>query len=164
MQRAVHRPGLGRPAAVFLVLIAVAEVAGGGTGLAKVPPESTSWSRYLADRPGHQAVAMIPFAPGPHVAQFEPTAEAMLVGLDHHKPLVNGYSGFFPDAYAELSAEELPFPGDGALPALRRAGVRWVVVDDGWLDAGRQQRVDAAAALVERFHGAGKTVYELRPA
>ena len=162
--RLVRRPGFGRPAAVFLVLIALAEVAGGGTGLAHVPPESTSWSSYLSHQPGDQAVAMIPFAPGPKVAEFEPTAEAMLLGLDHHKPLVNGYSGFFPGSYEQLAALEDPFPDDRALPALRRAGVRWIVVDDRWADAERQGRIDAFDALVERFHGDGKTVYELLPA
>ena len=163
VERVVRRPGLGRPAAVFLVLLAVAEVASGGTGLARVPPESTAWSRYLADRPGDQAVAMIPFAPGPRVAQFEPTARAMLIGLDHHKPLVNGYSGFFPDSYQTLSDEVAKFPDGGALRALRRAGVRWIVIDDGWLDVDRQGRVDATPVLVRRFHGDGKTVYELQP-
>lgn len=159
----VRRPGFGGPAAIFLVLVALAEVAGGGTGLARVPPESTSWTRYLSHQPGGQAVAMIPFAPGPRVAQFEPTARAMLLGLDHHKPLVNGYSGFFPGSYDRLAAEVQSFPDAGALLALRDAGVRWVVVDDRWANAGRQGRINSAYKLVERFHGAGQTVYELRP-
>jgi len=161
--RIVRRPGFGRPAAVFLVLVALAEVAGGGTGLARVPPESTSWTRYLASQPGRQAVAMIPFAPGPKVAQFEPTARAMLLGLGHDKPLVNGYSGFFPASYDRLAAQVEAFPDAGALPTLQDAGVRWVVVDDGWAGAGRQGDIDASRGLVKRFHGAGQTVYELSP-
>jgi hypothetical protein len=164
VDRLVRRPGAGKAAAVFLVLVALAEVAGGGTGLAPVPPESSSWSRYLDRQPGTAAVAMIPFAPGPHVAQFEPTTEAMLLTLPTGKPLVNGYSGFFPASYTTLSNQVEDFPDDDSLPALYDAGVRWVVVDDAWADADRQGRIDAFSDhLVRRFAGGGKVVYQLKP-
>lgn len=162
LQRLRDRPGFGRLAVASLVLVAMAEVSAAPTGLARVPPESTAWSAWLAHRPGPDAVAMIPFAPGPKASQFEPTVEAMLVGLDHGKALVNGYSGFFPDSYDRLAAAARAFPALTALDALRTAAVRWVVVDRQWLTPDRRRSIADTQPLVLRFTGDAKLVYELR--
>ncbi len=105
---------------------------------------------------------MIPFAPGPKASQFEPTVEAMLLGLDHGKPLVNGYSGFFPDSYDRLAAAAQAFPASTALDALRLAGVRWVVVDRPWFTPDRRRSIADTQPLVLRFTGDAKLIYELR--
>lgn len=74
------------------------------------PPE---WSRWLAGRPG--AVAVLPLGEG--------DTQAMLDGLAHLRPLVNGDSGFVPRPYTramELLQEPL---GPDALRLLRAVGV-----------------------------------------
>jgi hypothetical protein len=48
----------------------------------------------------------------------------------HWKPLVNGYSGFYPTSYQDLWTELESFPSDEAFDALRRRGVTYVIVHE----------------------------------
>jgi len=74
------------------------------------PPE---WSRWLAGRPG--AVAVLPLGEG--------DTQAMLDGLAHFRPLVNGDSGFVPRPYTRaMELLQEPLGGD-ALRLLRAVGV-----------------------------------------
>jgi hypothetical protein len=52
----------------------------------------------------------------------------MYYSLQHWKPLVNGYSGFAPPSYGSLLADLRGFPNDGAIAALRRRNVRYLLV------------------------------------
>ncbi|GAB4581242.1 MAG: hypothetical protein Fur0022_39890 [Anaerolineales bacterium] len=61
------------------------------------PPE---WVWWLRTQPEGAAI-IFPFAEGRSVEAFEPTAVGMVWGLVHGKPLVNGYSGFFPQVDRE---------------------------------------------------------------
>lgn len=162
LHRIVRRPQNGWSIALLLVALAAAEVSAGSSGLVVVPPRGAPWSRWLARQPEGGAVAMVPFPAGPSVVQYEPTAEAMLSGLDHHKPLVNGYSGFFPTSYEDLTATMDGFPDGVSVDALRRAGTRWVVVERGWLTAARRSRLTVLGALRQTYAGGGRFVFELR--
>jgi hypothetical protein len=91
------------------------------------PPASARW---LAGRPG--AAAVLPLGEG--------DTQAMLDGIAHFRPLVNGDSGFVPRPYTrtmELLQEPL---GDDALRLLRAVDVRDVVA-----------RRDEALPLAVRF-------------
>jgi len=91
------------------------------------PPEHARW---LAGRPG--AAAVLPLGEG--------DTQAMLDGVAHFRPLINGDSGFVPRPYTrtmELLHEPL---GDDALRLLRAVDVRDVVA-----------RIDEALPLAVRF-------------
>ncbi len=73
--------------------------------------------------------------PGAIVAEFPvPYDEIqnipyMYFSLWHWAPLVNGYSGFIPESYAELAKEIATFPQAAAIDALQRRGVTHVTVN-----------------------------------
>jgi hypothetical protein len=64
----------------------------------------------------------------------------------HWAPLVNGYSGFIPNSYAEFHKAMLLFPDDDSINALRRRGVTWVTVNC----ALRQPNCEDLAAAMRR--------------
>jgi Dolichyl-phosphate-mannose-protein mannosyltransferase len=53
------------------------------------------------------------------------------LSIFHWKPLVNGYSGFYPPTYIRRVLDVRRFPEPFALRVLRRDGVRYVVVHEG---------------------------------
>ena len=53
----------------------------------------------------------------------------------HHRITPNGYSGYFPPSWVELSKDMRQLPDDAALARLRALGVRYVVVRD-WARGG----------------------------
>ena len=117
------------------------------------PPE---WVNWLGTQPDG-VVAMIPFSSGGEVQDFEPTAIAMVLSLRHGKPLVNGYSGFFPRSYREMSTVMRHFPDKESLIRLEEAGVRYLVSDLEWLTIEREAILfDLGVKL--GFEGEGKAV------
>jgi hypothetical protein len=46
----------------------------------------------------------------------------------HWMPLLNGYSGYYPESYLARLVALRNFPGEGSIALLRRAGARYVVV------------------------------------
>ena len=50
------------------------------------------------------------------------------MSIFHWKPLVNGYSGIYPPSYLDRLTRLITFPHRTAIGALRRVGVRYVVV------------------------------------
>jgi hypothetical protein len=65
-----------------------------------------------------------------------PHARAMYRSIFHWRPLVNGYSSYWPAGFAERMALALRLPDAGALAELRReTGVTSIVVDGDYLDA-----------------------------
>ena len=64
------------------------------------------WTSFIKERtPAGKAIACLPFAPGTSASDFDGTVRWMYYGTLHGVPLVNGYSGFFPDAYMKLRAK-----------------------------------------------------------
>ena len=61
--------------------------------------------------------------------------------LEHGHPLVNGYSGFFPDRDEGLRARLERFPDPPVVTELRDLGVDYAVADPSWWTA--QQAADA---------------------
>lgn len=112
----------------------------GAGPMVALPRTDLVWIEWLAEHPGG-AVVMLPPAPGRGVADFEPTAAAMLQGLDHGHPLANGYTGFFPPGQFEQRELWASFPADDAVADLRERGVRYAVADAAWWGSDR----DAAA-------------------
>ena len=61
----------------------------------------------------------------------------------HWTPMVNGYSGFVPKSYIQLSRDILLFPAGEAVDALRRQGVTHVTVNCGLGFAGCDELMEA---------------------
>jgi hypothetical protein len=68
--------------------------------------------------------------------QAWPHARAMYRSIFHWRPLLNGYSSYWPAGFPERMALAMRLPDADALDELRReTGLRHVVVDAGYLDA-----------------------------
>jgi hypothetical protein len=155
--------------AVAIVLVGVLEVSAVPQRLFTVEDPVTDWAIWLRDHPGapdggdtgEGTVAMVPFPATGAVASYEPTAQWMLSGLDHGHALVNGYSGLFPPQYDQLEADMVTFPDPDSLASLRRRGVSFVVVTDGWFTPDRRDQLRSSAAFSLRFTGGGASVYQL---
>jgi hypothetical protein len=146
LQLAAAVPGL-------CVALALAEIGGPGAALARFPEEALHepWIAWLS-RQAPGAVAMLPVTAGGQSAAYEDTALGMLQALRHGHPLVNGYSGFFPERTDRLMARLRRFPNGGAVSALREVGVRYVVVD-------RRKAIDAVPeGLTPVFASGPRTV------
>jgi len=113
----------------------------------------TPWTAWLRAQPEDTVVAHVPFPGGLHVSDYEIEAWRMFAQIDHRKPIVNGYSGYFPQARAP-DGEAIPtytrfqlrmaadFPDDRLLCVLDKAlGVNRLVVSRDWLN-GRESRID----------------------
>jgi hypothetical protein len=108
-------------------------------------------SRWLAGKDG--AVLVLPLA--------ENDTLAMLDGLAHRRPLVNGDSGFIPrpfDRAMELFERGVDAEG---LRFLRAVGVRHVVAPGGAVSAGPGQR--ALEGLTPAAEAGGERVLEVTP-
>ena len=130
------------PAVVGVAMVFALVTADLGPGDLERPPDrDTPWITWLDDHPGGAVVALPP-APGHDEEDFEATTAAMVQSLEHGHPLVNGYSGFFPDRDEGLRARLERFPDAGAghrapRPAACLRGRRSGLVDR---PAGRRAR------------------------
>jgi hypothetical protein len=60
---------------------------------------SPPWATWIQSHETSHILGHIPFPAGLHVSDYQIETERMLAQLIHRKPLVNGYSGYFPPAY-----------------------------------------------------------------
>jgi hypothetical protein len=79
----------------------------------------------LRDEPGPVIVAEQPFFPRWAIFQ---NAQYVLASTAHWRPLMNGYSGYTPEAYQKYADAFWYFPEDWAIQAMKDAGVTHVVV------------------------------------
>jgi hypothetical protein len=88
------------------------------------------WTTYLRRHtPPGRAIVCLPFDRGYAAEDFDATARWMLYGTQHQVPLVNGYSGFFPKSWFELTRLLAQRPlSPAALAALADADVHFVVL------------------------------------
>ena len=95
-----------------LLVAVVLECAHLPTMLAVAPPLRTEVGQWLAQAPGDGAVAILP------VSNDLENTPAMVQSLEHHRALVNGYSGQRPSFYSKLVDTLSTFPSAEALLAL----------------------------------------------
>jgi hypothetical protein len=115
-----------------------------------------SWTAWLTAQPHDTVVAHVPFPAGLHVSDYEIEAWRLFAQIDHRKPIVNGYSGYFPQArrpdgvviptYTQFQlAMATRFPDRRLLCGLdKRLGVNTLIVGQDWL-AGHKSQMDAYA-------------------
>lgn len=128
--------------------------------LAQVPASPrTAWTSWLRAQPDTAVVAHVPFPGWLHTAAYEIEAARMFAQIDHHKPIVNGYSSYFPQArtpegaivptYTEFQlAMAQRFPDYNLLCVLTSSlGANTLVVDTAWL-ADHEAQLEAQGAFL----------------
>ena len=164
------RKASGRPRLVGVIVSAIAVLA-----LIEVPPprallagvpdleQHGHWTAFVRNNtPPGQGLACLPFSPGTTAADFEITTRWMYYGTLHGVPLVNGYSGFFPNEYMKLRAE-ITKDGltDSTLQQLAGMKTQFIVSRESCTV---KQQGDGAAAYTLRLafeDPVGMKVYEL---
>jgi hypothetical protein len=139
----------GWPAMLALALI-VAEYSNGAIGFAPAPEHSTPVGRWLRDAQEPGPVLYLP------MGKNEIDSSAMVVSLEHRRPIVNGHSGLRPALYQAIVDQLATFPDAIALLTLRDLGVRFVVVPDRLVPSA------SLSPLVERAAFTEGVIYELR--
>lgn len=112
----------------------------------ELPGEPPEVYRWLAQQP-RSVVAEVPFA---KANELHTLADGlyMFYSTTHWQPIVNGYSGYFPPTYLELTDRTKGFPDDASIAYLKQREVDLIVVHGGLL--GPERFGDMTAALLER--------------
>lgn len=92
--------------------------------LVPYPNSAPAVYKYLVQQP-RGVVAEFPFPPAN--ALPGPDAEYSFMSIFHWFPLVNGYSGMYPQSYLKRSERLQDFPDERSLGQLRHDGVRYVI-------------------------------------
>lgn len=103
------------------------------TNVALAPVPSTEarprWLEWVETRTRPDDVLVfLPFPEGRNSRDYLETTEWMFWQTRHGRPMVNGYSGFFPKPFLELKATLQGFPSDRSMEALAASGVRYCVI------------------------------------
>jgi hypothetical protein len=136
----------GRICALVLGVLAAAEnLASPGVLVPTPATPRTAWTAWLREQPGKLIVAHVPLPPGLHVSDYEMEAWRMFAQIDHHRPLLNGYSGYFPSGYGTFQADmDQNFPSDRLLCMMAFGlGVNTLILDNSY--------VEGRSALLESY-------------
>ena len=95
--------------------------------------------KLLRDDPGKVVLIEFPYGSPPYEIL------ATFYAGYHRRPLVNGYSGFFPEAYLrrENFLKGIPFDLDAATKSLKSSGATHAIVHEGAFISGRGREVTA---------------------
>ena len=141
----------GSAAVVAVGLLAAVENLAVPAPLVRIPGSAqAAWTGWLRGHDDRKVLAHVPFPGGLSVADYEIEAWRMFRQIDHHRPIVNGYSGFFPvvrtpegrvlpayTAFQISMARE--FPSYQLLCVLTESlGVDTLVADRAWLSTRRR--------------------------
>lgn len=175
LSRGQHRPSLRQVVLVSSVgLFAAVENLCVPVPLTPLPASpQTSWTAWLRDEPSSTVVAHVPFPAGVHVSDYEIEAWRLFAQIDHHKPVVNGYSGYFPQArtpdgyviptyvnFQLAMAEE--FPSVPLLCSLSKGlGANVLVVDQDWLALHDHEMAKYQSFLHLAYNDADVQIYYL---
>jgi hypothetical protein len=134
------RGNTGRILALALGVLAAAENLASPGSLAPTPTSPrTAWTAWLREQPGKLIVAHVPLPQGLHVSDYEVETWRMFAQIDHHRTLLNGYSGYFPSGYGTFQADmDENFPSERLL-CMMGLGLRvnTLVIDRPYLEERR---------------------------
>jgi hypothetical protein len=164
-----HRPLLSTTAlaaggllTVLTGAYATAEVWPAGQKLFAMPPLDSAWIQWLRQHSDPAApVLCLPFPAGSAVGDYERTAIFMLEQIGHRRPMVGGYSGFFPADFLRFRDEVVRFPAETVMNDVRRRGVEYIVIADPNLYAAADR--SPSLALAFRDGGARVRIYKVLP-
>jgi hypothetical protein len=134
------RGNAGRILALVLGVLAAAEnLASPGVLVPTPATPRTAWTRWLREQPGKLIVAHVPLPRGLHVSDYEVETWRMFAQIDHHRPLLNGYSGYFPSGYGTFQMDmDQNFPSDRLLCMMAFGmGVNTLILDRPYLEERR---------------------------
>jgi hypothetical protein len=130
--------------------------------VARLPRPARAPAAYhaLAREPASTVVAELP------LGDVEGDLRAMFFGLAHRRPILNGYSGFFPPHYTLLTValSDVPARPDIALAALNEQGATHVLVHEAAWPGGAGARTTAVLkerGAVEIFRDGADAVLKL---
>lgn len=111
-----------------------------------------------------EVLAFLPFPEGRSSAHYLGTSQFMYWQMRHWRPMVNGYSGFFPASFKAVKAKIKEFPSPEALQALYDAGVRYCVVHRRVIESSPPPDPAAPIQLVHVFRDEqhGLAIFELQ--
>jgi hypothetical protein len=130
-----------RTAAIAIMLAMLAEYYSPLRSWLHLPIEPPQVYRWLATLPP-VVVAEMPFATADRLDRIY-DGIYMFNSTYHWQRLVNGYSGFFPGSFIELSEAVKGFPDHHAIEQLQQRGVDLIVVHGGLLGPARYGEVTA---------------------
>ncbi|HEX3129493.1 MAG TPA: hypothetical protein VH394_19305 [Thermoanaerobaculia bacterium] len=134
------RGNTGKILAIALGVLAAAENLASPGNLVPTPTTPrTAWAEWLRKQPGKLIVAHVPFPRGLHVSDYEVETWRMFAQIDHHRPLLNGYSGYFPSGYGTFQVDmDENFPSERLLCMMGLGmGVNTLVLDRPYLEERR---------------------------
>jgi len=147
---------------VVIACLAIAEAWPGKQRLFEPPSLDQAWIKWLrGNTDPRRPIVDLPFPTGHRVENYERTALFMYEQIGHRRPMVQGYSGFFPNDFLTLKDRMPSFPAPALLDDLFARGVRHVVATTPeWVErAGRSGRLN----LAFRDGDAKVSVYSLLP-
>jgi hypothetical protein len=156
---------VGASLAAVLALAGAAENLSVPQGLVAVPESPrTAWTEWLKSRGDLTAVAHVPFPAGLKVKDYEVEAWRMYAQIDHGKPIVNGYSGYFPPGYTDFQLDmALRFPAADLICELNRGlEVDTLVVDRAWLADHEDGMSKVAGLLQPLYDDADVQIYRMQ--
>ncbi|MEM7052632.1 MAG: hypothetical protein AAF604_23415 [Acidobacteriota bacterium] len=133
-----------------LALLAVLEMRPTPGKIEPLPPLDLElpWLTWIEEQTSSEEVlAFLPFPPGRSVADYASTSQAMYWQQRHWRPMVNGYSGFFPRRFRALKETMKSFPSEQSLAALSDAGVRYCIVPRFVIEASPAPDPESAITL-----------------
>lgn len=134
------RGSTGRILALALGILAATEnLASPGVLVPTPATPRTAWTSWLREQPGKLVVAHVPLPRGLHVSDYEMETWRMFAQIDHHRPLLNGYSGYFPSGYGTFQVDmDQNFPSDRLLCMMAFGmGVNTLILDRSYLEERR---------------------------
>jgi hypothetical protein len=150
-------PAARRAAGLFVIAIAVVasvELWPPAPGLSPAPAREAwrPWLDWIDQHvPPGAALVHLPLPASEAVADYEETARAMLLATVHGRPLVNGYSSYFPRGYRAFARMMRGCPAPAAWSLLHELGLRFLSVRSSWLAA--DPRCGPSEALYHRAAG-----------
>jgi hypothetical protein len=121
------------------VLAATENLASPGVLVSTPTTPRTAWTSWLREQPGNLIVVHVPLPRGLHVSDYEIETWRMFAQIDHHRPMQNGYSGYFPSGYGTYQVDmDQNFPSDRLLCMMAFGfGVNTLVLDRPYLEERR---------------------------
>ncbi len=165
------RQRLSRPWGSALIaavaLLAVIEMRPTMGPIAPLPPLDLElpWLEWVeSSTTADDVLAFVPFPEGRTSRDYLSTSQWMYWQLRHWRPMVNGYSGYFPARFRALKKTMETFPQAAALRALRDAGVRYCIVHRRVIEQSPAPDPDGPIQLVPKFQDEkhGLAIFELR--
>lgn len=126
--------------ALALGLLAAAENLASPGELVPTPTDPrTEWTSWLREQPSKLVVTHVPLPRGLHVSDYEIETWRMFAQIDHRRPLLNGYSGYFPSGYGTFQVDmDQNFPSERLLCMMALGfGVNTLVLDRPYLEERR---------------------------